>query len=75
LKGLEEELGGVALLEEVCHCEWVLKFQTPTHARTSLFQLSADENVEISATTPAPCLPACQVASSHDDKLNDGLNL
>ena len=25
-----EGLGGVALLEEVCHCGWVLRFQKPT---------------------------------------------
>jgi hypothetical protein len=34
--------------------------------------LPADQDVEISAPSPAPCLPPCCHASHHDD---NGLNL
>ena len=38
----------------------------------SLFLLPMDQDVELSAPSPALCLPACCHASSHDD---NGLNL
>ena len=38
----------------------------------SLFLLPANPDVELVATSPAPCLPACCHASHHDD---NGLNL
>ena len=37
-----------------------------------LFMLSQDPDIELSATSPAPCLPACHHASHHDD---NGLDL
>jgi hypothetical protein len=37
-----------------------------------LFLLPADTDVELSASCPAPCLPACHHASHHD---SNGLNL
>jgi hypothetical protein len=33
----------------------------------SLFLLSADPNIELSATSPVPCLPVCHCASCHND--------
>lgn len=57
-------LGGLALLEEVCHWvggggegAWGFKCTKPSIS-LSLFLLSADLDVELSATSPAPCLPA-----------------
>ena len=43
-------------------------------ARTSVvvFLLPADPDVELSAPSPAPCLPVCHPVSRHDD---NGLNL
>jgi hypothetical protein len=38
----------------------------------SFFLLTADQDVELSAPSPAPCLPACCHASCHDD---NGLSL
>jgi hypothetical protein len=38
----------------------------------SPFLLSTDLDVELSASSPAPCVPACCYASHHDD---NGLNL
>ena len=74
-------LGGVALLEEVCHCGLgllVLKLW-PVCVTVSSWPpvedslwLPSDQDVELSAPSPAPCLPAgCHVVC-HDDK---GLNL
>ena len=37
-----------------------------------LSMLPVDQDVELSAPPPAPCLPACCRASCHDD---NGLNL
>ena len=53
-------LGGVALLEEVCHY---------TQWHSLLFSMNQD--VELSAPSPAPCLPGCCHVSHHDD---NGLN-
>ena len=39
---------------------------------SSLLLLPADQDVELSAPSPAPCLPACRHVSLHDD---NGLNL
>ena len=53
--------GGMALLEEVCHCGgWVLFFCS-----------SSEQDIELSAP-PAPCLPGYCHASHQDD---NGLNL
>ena len=49
LKGL----GGVALLEEVCHGGWALRFQ---NHKPGPMVLSLDPDVELLATSPAPCL-------------------
>ena len=57
-------LGGVALLEEVCH--WGAGFEvSEAQARPSiiLFLLPVDQDVELSAPSLAPCLPACHHAS------------
>ena len=62
---------GVALSEEVCHWGWVLRFQK-LKASPMADSLPADQDVELSATFPAPCLPACHHVSYHDV---NGLNL
>ena len=59
---------GVALLEEVYHCGWALRFQMPKPGPVSLL-LSVD--LELSASL-APCLPAYSYASYHD---TNGRNL
>lgn len=51
-----DTVGGLALLEELC---------------LSLL-LPVDQDVELSAPSPAPCLPACCHVSCYD---NNGLNL
>ena len=57
-----EGLGGMALLEEVCHWRWVLRFQKPMLFHLALFaSLSASHlwiRCKLSATIPAPRLPA-----------------
>ena len=69
-------LGGKALLEEECHCGVGVGFEIyhaqtmPSEAHLSL--LPIDQDVELSAPSPAPCLPGCCHASHHDD---NGLNL
>jgi hypothetical protein len=70
-------VGGVALLEEVCHrgcvegwalrC-WKLKPGLVAHC---LFLPPVDLDIELSATSPELCLPACHHASHLDD---NGLN-
>jgi hypothetical protein len=59
----------MSLLEEVCHWKCALRFQRPkpNPVALSLFLLTADLNVELSATSPAPCLPVFHHASRHDD--------
>jgi hypothetical protein len=53
--------GGVALLDEVCHCRWALEFQTPKPDTVSFAPslLPADLDAELTTTSPAPCLPMC----------------
>ena len=61
---------GVALLEEVYHWQWTLGFQKlkPGIVHSAiLFLLSANPDVELSATSPVPCLPVCSYASHHDE--------
>ena len=65
----KERLGHMALLEEVCHWRWALRFEKPS---VSFFLLPVDVDVELSTTSPVPCLHACHHASHHDD---NGLNL
>ena len=65
----------MTLLEEVCHWEQALRSQMLTQARPNVanfFFLPEDPDVEISATSPAPCLLAWCSASCHD---NNGLKL
>jgi len=62
--------GGVALLEEVCHCRHGLPDPLPNHAGASLL-FAFEEDVELSAA-PVPQLPGCCHASCYDD---NGLNL
>ena len=69
LKGL----GGVALVEEVCHWGWALVFQKHMPSPESLsLPAPVDPDAELSATSPAPCLPECSHAFHHD---NNRLNL
>lgn len=49
--------GGVALLEEVCHWSWALRFL--------FFLLLVYPDIKPSDTFPAPCLPSCCPASCH----------
>ena len=62
---------GMAVLEEVCHWGRALRFQMPKPGPVSL-SLPANLNVELSAASAAPCLPACPHAYHHGD---NGLNL
>ena len=71
-------LGGVALLKEVCHCVvgvlYGLQMLKPHHVDESLLlpAFRSRSRCELSAPSPAPCLPGCCRASYHDD---NGLNL
>jgi len=58
---------GVALLEEVCHCGDGLLRPSPSCLRTVHSWLPLDEDIELSAPSPAPCLPGCCHASCYDD--------
>ena len=61
-------IGGVALLEEVCHRGWALRFKKlkPDPVAHSLFLLPLDPDVGLSDTSLAPSLPACHHASHYD---------
>ena len=59
---------GVALLEVVALCVtggWTLRFQKLKPGPMALFLMPMDPDIELSATSPAPCLPAC----SHDSTM------
>jgi hypothetical protein len=60
---------GVALLEEVCHWGWALRFQKlqPNPMAHLLFLVPVNQDVELSATTAAPRLHAHCHAFCHDD--------
>jgi hypothetical protein len=64
----------VALLEEVCHWGWALRSQKlkPGPVAHLFFLLPSHLDVELSATSLAPCLPLWHHASLHD---NNGLDL
>jgi hypothetical protein len=69
---------GVALFEEVCHCgSGALRPHTYVQSgqcdsdpllgylwKSVSFWMPVDQDVELSATSPAPCLPACCHASA-----------
>lgn len=57
----------VALLAEVCHWGWVLRFQMLKSGPVSLFLLPADTDVALLAPSPAPCLLTHNHASHHED--------
>jgi len=59
-------LGGVSLLEVVCHCDFEVSYATfsVTH---SFLLLPVDQDVKLSVPFPEPCLPECCHASHHDD--------
>jgi len=58
---------GVALLEEMCHQEWALGFQSPNQTqRHSLSLWLPDPDVEFSANSSARLPARCHV-SHHDD--------
>jgi hypothetical protein len=63
-----EGLRGVALLEEVCHWGWTLRFQNPMLNPESL-PLPMDQDVVLSYCSKSACLP---LYSHYDD---NGLNL
>ena len=61
---------GMTLLEEVCHCGgglWGLICSSCAQCGTISFLLPVDQNVELSAPSPAPCLPVQCHVSCHDD--------
>ena len=60
---------GIALLEEVYHCE--LGFKTLPSAEESVFRSPSEQDIELSAPL-VPCLPGHCYAFHHDD---NGLNL
>jgi hypothetical protein len=62
LKGLED----VALLEEVCHWEWALRFQKLIPGPVSL-SLPVDQDIKFSATTLPPSLHVCCHVPFYDD--------
>jgi hypothetical protein len=61
----------VALLEKACHCRErgceVLSAQAMSSVECILLLLPADQDVELSAPSPAPSLPTCCHASHDDD--------
>ena len=59
---------GVALLEEVCHWGWALRFQKPMPGPTSL-PAAWRVDVTLSSASPAPCLPVCHHTSHCDNGL------
>ena len=66
--------GDTDLLEKACHCRErgceVLYAQAMSSVECILLLLPADQDVELSAPSPAPSLPTCCHASCHDDELN-----
>jgi hypothetical protein len=60
-------LGGVALLEEVCHRGGGILGSVPSCLEVSLSWLPLDQDVELPAPSPVPCQPGCCHASCHDD--------
>ena len=63
---------GIALLEEVYHCGGrfeVSYAQVTPIMRTVHFLFPVDQDVELSTTSPEPCLPACCLASCLDDNV------
>lgn len=60
-----EGLLGVSLWEEVCHQEWVLRFQNPKPGPVSLSLcfLIMDQDIKLLGTAPVSCL----FAPHHDD--------
>lgn len=63
-------LGGMTLLEEVCHFGQALRFQMPKPGLVSLSLPAVYADEELSATFLAPRWPACCHASQND---NNGL--
>ena len=66
---------GVVLLEEVGYCGWdlrSLKLKPSSPNVTQSPSVACGSSVELPAPSPAPCLPACCLASSRDDGLNLG---
>ena len=55
------------LLEELCQWQWVLSFTVLKPGLMSLFLLLADKNVELSAPSLSPHLPARHDVSHDDD--------
>ena len=56
MKGLEG-LGGVALLAEVCHWAWALRFQKPMPGPMSP-SLPTDQDVALNFSNTMPAMPA-----------------
>lgn len=58
---IQEGLGVVALLEEVCQQKWALRFQKPMPFQVDpliLWHMVVITRHELSTTAPAPCLTA-----------------
>jgi hypothetical protein len=65
--------GGVALLEDICHCGGGHGDPPPSCLTDSVFSwFPLEQDAELSAPSPAPFLPGYCHASCHDD---NGLNL
>jgi hypothetical protein len=65
-----EGLGGVALLEEVCHWRWALSFPKPCQAQflpLSWLPAACGSGCNLLATAPVLCLTVC-----HHDPCHDG---
>ena len=45
---------------------WALSFSSCTQYDSQSLSVPSDQNVELSAPSPAPCLPACCHAPQHD---------
>lgn len=61
------------LIEEVCNSGLGFEVsKTQDRLSSFLFRLPEDKDLELSATSPTPCLPAYHHAPHHDD---NGLNL
>ena len=63
----------ITLLEEVCHCGAIFEVSyAQTISSVEHSSLPVDQDVELLAPSPAPCLPASYHASHHED---NGVNL
>lgn len=57
----------MALLEEVCHWEGLEFFKRPGKAQWFSLPWPGNQDVELPAISPAPCLPMCHHTPHHND--------